>query len=313
MTNTGNKDTRSGFGAGLYELGTINPNVVALCADLIGSLKMEKFAESFPDRFFQTGIAEANMMGVAAGLAVTGRIPFAGTFAEFATGRVYDQLRQSVCYSQANVKIVASHAGITLGEDGATHQTMEDLALARALPHMTVVNPCDYNQTRLATLAAARWEGPLYLRFGRPSVPNFTPVDGPFEIGKAWMIQPGEDLTILATGHLVWEALEALKILAQKGIRAELINIHTISPLDEKAIIESARKTGAVVTAEEHLVTGGLGEAVAGLLARHNPVPMRMVAMDEGFGQSGTPRELMDLYGLNAAGIVAKASELRTR
>lgn len=313
MTNTGNKDTRSGFGAGLYELGTINPNVVALCADLIGSLKMEKFAESFPDRFFQTGIAEANMMGVAAGLAVTGRIPFAGTFAEFATGRVYDQLRQSVCYSQANVKIAASHAGITLGEDGATHQTMEDLALARALPHMTVVNPCDYNQTRLATLAAARWEGPLYLRFGRPSVPNFTPVDGPFEIGKAWMIQPGEDLTILATGHLVWEALEALKILAQKGIRAELINIHTISPLDEKAIIESARKTGSVVTAEEHLVTGGLGEAVAGLLARHNPVPMRMVAMDEGFGQSGTPRELMDLYGLNAAGIVAKASELRLR
>lgn len=313
MTNTGNKDTRSGFGAGLYELGTINPNVVALCADLIGSLKMEKFAESFPDRFFQTGIAEANMMGVAAGLAVTGKIPFAGTFAEFATGRVYDQLRQSVCYSQANVKIAASHAGITLGEDGATHQTMEDIALARALPHMAVVNPCDYNQTRLATLAAARWEGPLYLRFGRPSVPNFTPVDGPFEIGKAWMIQPGEDLTILATGHLVWEALEALKILAQKGIRAELINIHTISPLDEKAIIESARKTGAVVTAEEHLVTGGLGEAVAGLLARHNPVPMRMVAMEEGFGQSGTPRELMDLYGLNAAGIVAKASELRLR
>ncbi|MFA5443495.1 MAG: transketolase C-terminal domain-containing protein [Bacteroidales bacterium] len=313
MTNTGNKDTRSGFGAGLYELGTINPNVVALCADLIGSLKMEKFAESFPDRFFQSGIAEANMMGVAAGMAVTGKIPFAGTFAEFATGRVYDQLRQSVCYSQANVKIAASHAGITLGEDGATHQTMEDLALARALPHMTVVNPCDYNQTRLATLAAARWEGPLYLRFGRPSVPNFTPVDGPFEIGKAWMIQPGEDLTILATGHLVWEALEALKVLAQKGIRAELINIHTIKPLDEKAIIESARKTGAVITAEEHLVTGGLGEAVAGLLARHYPVPMRMVAMEDGFGQSGTPRELMDLYGLNAAGIVAKASELRLR
>ncbi len=313
MTNTGNKDTRSGFGAGLYELGTINPNVVALCADLIGSLKMEKFAESFPERFFQSGIAEANMMGVAAGMAVTGKIPFAGTFAEFATGRVYDQLRQSVCYSQANVKIAASHAGITLGEDGATHQTMEDIALARALPHMTVINPCDYNQTRLATLAAANWEGPLYLRFGRPSVPNFTPVDGPFEIGKAWMIQPGEDLTILATGHLVWEALEALKILAQKRIRAELINIHTISPLDEKAIIESARKTGAVITAEEHLVTGGLGEAVAGLLARHNPVPMRMVAMEEGFGQSGTPRELMDLYGLNAAGIVAKASELRLR
>ncbi|MDD2538303.1 MAG: transketolase C-terminal domain-containing protein [Bacteroidales bacterium] len=311
MTNTGNKDTRSGFGAGLYELGTLNPRVVALCADLIGSLKMEKFAADFPDRFFQCGIAEANMMGVAAGMAVTGLIPFVGTFAEFATGRVYDQLRQSVCYSQANVKIAASHAGVTLGEDGATHQTMEDLALARALPHMTVVNPCDYNQTRLATLAAAGWDGPLYLRFGRPSVPNFTPVDGPFQIGKAWMVQPGEDVTILATGHLVWEALEAVKILAQKGIRAELINIHTLKPLDEKAILDSARKTGAVVTAEEHLIAGGLGELTAGLLARYFPVPMRMVAMEEGFGQSGTPRELMDLYGLNAAGIVNKVCELR--
>jgi transketolase len=311
MTNTGNKDTRSGFGAGLYELGTLNPRVVALCADLIGSLKMEKFAADFPDRFFQCGIAEANMMGVAAGMAVTGLIPFVGTFAEFATGRVYDQLRQSVCYSQANVKIAASHAGVTLGEDGATHQTMEDLALARALPHMTVVNPCDYNQTRLATLAAAGWDGPLYLRFGRPSVPNFTPVDGPFQIGKAWMVQPGEDVTILATGHLVWEALEAVKILAQKGIRAELINIHTLKPLDEKAILDSARKTGAVVTAEEHLIAGGLGELTAGLLARYFPVPMRMVVMEEGFGQSGTPRELMDLYGLNAAGIVNKVCELR--
>ncbi len=311
MTNTGNKDTRSGFGAGLYELGPLNPRVVALCADLIGSLKMEKFAADFPARFFQCGIAEANMMGVAAGMAVTGLIPFVGTFAEFATGRVYDQLRQSVCYSQANVKIAASHAGVTLGEDGATHQTMEDLALARALPHMTVVNPCDYNQTRLATLAAAGWDGPLYLRFGRPSVPNFTPVDGPFQIGKAWMVQPGEDVTILATGHLVWEALEAVKILAQKGIRAELINIHTLKPLDEKAILDSARKTGAVVTAEEHLIAGGLGELTAGLLARYFPVPMRMVAMEEGFGQSGTPRELMDLYGLNAAGIVNKVCELR--
>ena len=307
------KSLRVAYGEALVELGAVNDKVVVLDADLAHATMTSLFQAKYPERFFNFGLAEANMMGVAAGLAVTGRIPFAGTFAEFATGRVYDQLRQSVCYSQANVKIAASHAGITLGEDGATHQTMEDLALARALPHMTVVNPCDYNQTRLATLAAARWEGPLYLRFGRPSVPNFTPVDGPFEIGKAWMIQPGEDLTILATGHLVWEALEALKILAQKGIRAELINIHTISPLDEKAIIESARKTGAVVTAEEHLVTGGLGEAVAGLLARHNPVPMRMVAMEEGFGQSGTPRELMDLYGLNAAGIVAKASELRLR
>ncbi|MDD4167302.1 MAG: transketolase C-terminal domain-containing protein [Bacteroidales bacterium] len=311
ITNTGNKDTRSGFGAGLLELGSLNPAVVALCADLTGSLKMEKFAETYPQRFFQCGIAEANMMGVAAGMAVTGLIPFVGTFAEFATGRVYDQVRQSICYSQANVKIAASHAGVTLGEDGATHQTMEDLSLARVLPHMTVVNPCDYNQTRLATLAAASWDGPLYLRFGRPSVPNFSPVDGPFLIGKAWMVHPGEDVTIIATGHMVWEALEAVKILAQKGIRAELINIHTIKPLDEKAIVDSARKTGAVVTAEEHLVAGSLGELTAGLLARHYPVPMRMVAMEEGFGQSGTPRELMDYYGLNAASIVNKVCELR--
>lgn len=311
MTNTGNKDTRSGFGAGLYELGSLNPAVVALCADLTGSVKMEKFAETYPQRFFQCGIAEANMMGVAAGMALSGLIPFVGTFAEFATGRVYDQVRQSICYSQANVKIAASHAGITLGEDGATHQTMEDLALARVLPNMTVINPCDYNQTRLATLAAASWDGPLYLRFGRPSVPNFTPVDGPFKIGEAWMIHPGEDVTILATGHMVWEALEAVKILAEKGIRAELINIHTLKPLDEKAIIDSARKTGAVVTAEEHLLAGGLGELVAGLLSRHFPVPMRMVAMNDGFGQSGTPRELMDYYGLNAASIVNKVCELR--
>ena len=311
MTNTGNKDTRSGFGAGLYELGSRNPSVVALCADLTGSLKMEAFAEAFPQRFFQCGIAEANMMGVAAGMAVTGLIPFVGTFAEFATGRVYDQLRQSVCYSQTNVKIAASHAGVTLGEDGATHQTMEDLALARALPHMTVINPCDYNQTRLATIAAASWEGPVYLRFGRPSVPNFSPADGLFEIGKAWIIQPGEDVTILATGHLVWEALEAVRVLARKGIRAELINIHTLKPLDEQAILASARKTGAVVTAEEHLLAGGLGELVSGLLARHYPVPMRMVAMDDGFGQSGTPRELMDNYGLNTAGIIEKVCELR--
>ncbi|HKM31510.1 MAG TPA: transketolase C-terminal domain-containing protein [Bacteroidales bacterium] len=311
MKNTGNKDTRSGFGAGLYELGSQNPAVVALCADLTGSLKMEKFAEAYPHRFFQCGIAEANMMGVAAGLAVSGYIPFVGTFAEFATGRVYDQLRQSVCYSDAHVKIAASHAGITLGEDGATHQTMEDIALTRALPHMAVVNPCDYNQTRLATLAAAAWAGPLYLRFGRPSVPNFTPADGPFEIGKAWVMHPGEDVTILATGHLVWEALEAVRALAQQGIRAELINIHTIKPLDEKAILDSARKTGAVVTAEEHLITGGLGEKTASLLARYYPVPMRMVAMAEGFGQSGIPSELMEHYGLNAAGIIEKVRELR--
>lgn len=311
MTNTGNKDTRSGFGAGLYEIGKKDPRVVALCADLIGSLKMEAFAEAFPQRFFQCGIAEANMMGTAAGLAVTGKIPFVGTFAEFATGRVYDQVRQSICYSQTNVKIAASHAGITLGEDGATHQTMEDIALMRAMPHMTVINPCDYNQTRLATMAAAEWKGPVYLRFGRPSVPNFTPVDGPYEIGKAWLMEPGEDVTILATGHLVWEALEAVKILGAKGIKAELINIHTIKPLDMQAIIDSACKTGAVVTAEEHLVAGGLGELVAGVLARHCPVPMRMVAMEDGFGQSGTPAELMNVYGLNAANIVAKVCELR--
>lgn len=311
MTNTGNKDTRSGFGAGLYEIGKKDPRVVALCADLIGSLKMEAFAEAFPQRFFQCGIAEANMMGTAAGLAVTGKIPFVGTFAEFATGRVYDQVRQSICYSQTNVKIAASHAGITLGEDGATHQTMEDIALMRAMPHMTVINPCDYNQTRLATMAAAEWKGPVYLRFGRPSVPNFTPADGPYEIGKAWLMEPGEDVTILATGHLVWEALEAVKILGAKGIKAELINIHTIKPLDMQAIIDSACKTGAVVTAEEHLVAGGLGELVAGVLARHCPVPMRMVAMEDGFGQSGTPAELMNVYGLNAANIVAKVCELR--
>jgi len=311
MTNTGNKDTRSGFGAGLYEIGKKDPRVVALCADLIGSLKMEAFAEAFPQRFFQCGIAEANMMGTAAGLAVTGKIPFVGTFAEFATGRVYDQVRQSICYSQTNVKIAASHAGITLGEDGATHQTMEDIALMRAMPHMTVINPCDYNQTRLATMAAAEWKGPVYLRFGRPSVPNFTPADGPYEIGKAWLMEPGEDVTILATGHLVWEAIEAVKILGAKGIKAELINIHTVKPLDMQAIIDSARKTGAVVTAEEHLVAGGLGELVAGVLARHCPVPMRMVAMEDGFGQSGTPAELMNVYGLNAANIVAKVCELR--
>ena len=253
------------------------------------------------------------MMGAAAGLAITGHIPFVGTFAEFATGRVYDQLRQSVCYSAANVKIAASHAGVTLGEDGATHQTMEDIALTRALPHMAVINPCDYNQTRLATLAAAAWDGPVYLRFGRPSVPNFTPVDGPFEIGKAWVVHPGEDVTLLATGHLVWEALEAVKILGSQGIKAELINIHTIKPLDAQAVLDSAKKTGAVVTAEEHLVAGGLGETVAGLLAQHHPVPMRMVAMEEGFGQSGTPAQLMEFYNLNAAAIVEKVLELKNR
>lgn len=308
--NTGNKDTRSGFGVALHELGQQNAQVVALCADLIGSLKMDAFVADFPERFIQCGIAEANMAGVAAGLAAAGKIPFIGTFAEFASGRIYDQVRQSICYSQTNVKIAASHAGITLGEDGATHQTMEDIALMRALPHMTVINPCDFNQTRQATLAAAAWNGPVYLRFGRPSVPNFTPVDAPFEIGKAWLIQPGKDVTVLATGHLVWEALEAIKILAEAGISVELINIHTIKPFDVKAVVDSASKTRAVVTAEEHLVAGGLGELTAGVLATHCPTPLRMVAMEDGFGQSGTPRELLDNYGLNASGIVAKVKEV---
>jgi transketolase len=302
---------RKNYGMALVELGKRRKDVVVLDADLSGSTRTVEFKSAFPERFFNCGIAEQNMMGTAAGLAVTGKIPFVGTFAEFATGRVYDQVRQSICYSQTNVKIAASHAGITLGEDGATHQTMEDIALMRAMPHMTVINPCDYNQTRLATMAAAEWKGPVYLRFGRPSVPNFTPADGPYEIGKAWLMEPGEDVTILATGHLVWEALEAVKILGAKGIKAELINIHTIKPLDMQDIIDSARKTGAVVTAEEHLVAGGLGELVAGVLARHCPVPMRMVAMEDGFGQSGTPAELMNVYGLNAANIVAKVCELR--
>lgn len=308
--NTGNKDTRSGFGAGLHDAGCANSNVVALCADLIGSLKMEAFVAEFPERFVQCGIAESNMVGVAAGMAVTGKIPFIGTFAEFASGRVYDQVRQAVCYSQTNVKIAASHAGVTLGEDGATHQTMEDIALMRALPHMVVINPCDYNQTRQATLAAAQWNGPVYLRFGRPSVPNFTPVDMPLEIGKAWVMQPGEDITILATGHMVWEALEAVKVLAADGIKAELIDIHTIKPFDTKTVLDSVKKTGAVLTAEEHLVSGGLGELVAGVLATHCPTRMAMVAMEDGFGQSGTPKQLLDFYGLNSTTIVAKAQNL---
>lgn len=310
LINTGNKDTRSGFGAGLLEAGEKDSRVVALCADLIGSLKMDAFIKAFPQRFFQCGIAEANMAGVAAGLALSGYIPFIGSFAEFVTGRIYDQFRQAVAYSETNVKIAASHAGITLGEDGATHQTMEDMALMRALPKMTVINPCDYNQTKAATLAAAAFNGPVYLRFGRPSVPNFTLPDAPFVIGSAWHIHSGEDVTIFATGHLVWEAMEAVKILAAEGVKAELINIHTIKPIDAKAVIDSAKKTGKVITAEEHVVAGGLGEAVAGTLAVHCPVPMRMVAMADTFGQSGKPAELMQFYHLNAAEIVKKAREL---
>lgn len=298
------KDTRSGFGDALNELGASNPNVVALCADLTGSLKMNDFAKNFPERFFQTGIAEANMIGMAAGLAIAGKIPFTGTFAGFSTGRVYDQIRQSIAYSNKNVKICASHAGITLGEDGATHQIMEDIALMRALPGMTVINTCDYTQTFLATKAIADFEGPVYLRFGRPVVPDFSPVNEPFVIGKGIILTPGSHVTIIATGHLVWEALEACRHLEQQGISAEVINIHTIKPLDNQLIMQSVGKTGCVVTAEEHVAAGGLSEAVASLLALNNPTPIEMVVMPDRFGESGTPQALMDKFGLNANGII---------
>lgn len=302
-TDQGKNDTRSGFGAGLAELGRKNPKVVALCADLVGSLKMDEFISENPDRFFQVGIAEANMMGIAAGLTIGGYIPFTGTFANFSTGRVYDQIRQSIAYSGKNVKICASHAGVTLGEDGATHQILEDIGLMKMLPGMTVINPCDYNQTRAATLAIADHKGPVYLRFGRPKVANFTPADQTFEIGKALMLQPGTDVTILATGHLVWEALIAADNLANQGISAEVINIHTIKPLDAKAIVDSAKKTGAVVTAEEHNYLGGLGESVARVLTTHLPTPQEFVATQDTFGESGTPEQLMDKYGLNTKAI----------
>jgi len=307
-TNTGNKDTRSGFGAGLTELGKTNENVVALCADLIGSLKMDDFKKNHPERFFQVGIAEANMIGLAAGLTIGGKIPFTGTFANFSTGRVYDQIRQSVAYSGKNVKICASHAGLTLGEDGATHQILEDIGLMKMLPGMTVINPCDYNQTKAATIAIAEHEGPVYLRFGRPSVANFTPADQKFEIGKALHLLDGTDVTIVATGHLVWEALEAAKTLNEKGISAEVINIHTIKPLDDAAILKSVKKTGCIVTAEEHNHLGGLGESVSRVLATNYPTPQEFVATNDTFGESGTPAQLMEKYGLNAEAIV-KAAE----
>ncbi|QFZ53447.1 transketolase family protein [Oceanihabitans sp. IOP_32] len=306
-TYTEKKDTRSGFGAGLTELGRTNPNVVALCADLIGSLKMDKFMEENPERFFQIGIAEANMMCIAAGLTIGGKIPFTGTFANFSTGRVYDQIRQSIAYSNKNVKICASHAGLTLGEDGATHQILEDIGLMKMLPGMTVINTCDYNQTKAATIAIAEHEGPVYLRFGRPAVPVFTPEDQKFEIGKAITLTEGTDVTIVATGHLVWEALEASKVLHEKGISVEVINIHTIKPLDEQAILNSVAKTGCVVTAEEHNILGGLGESVARTLALHKPTPQEFVATNDTFGESGTPAQLMEKYGLNSAAIVDKA------
>lgn len=298
------KDTRSGFGDALHDLGKKNPKVVALCADLTGSLKMNAFQNDFPERFFQTGIAEANMIGMAAGLALSGWIPFTGTFANFSTGRVYDQIRQSVAYSRTNVKICASHAGITLGEDGATHQIMEDIAMMRALPNMVVINPCDYSQTYRATQAIADYDGPVYLRFGRPVVPDFSPIDEPFVIGKGILLSEGTDATIVATGHLVWEAIEAVRELEKAGLSVEIINIHTIKPLDEEILTRSISKTGCVVTAEEHVVAGGLGEAVAGLLATKIPSPLEMVAMPDHFGESGTPDELMIKFGLKAANIV---------
>jgi len=312
-TDQGKNDTRSGYGDGMTELGRTNPKVVALCADLVGSLKIQDFIDENPERFFQVGIAEANMMGIAAGLTIGGYIPFTGTFANFSTGRVYDQIRQSIAYSGKNVKICASHAGITLGEDGATHQILEDIGLMKMLPGMTVINPCDYNQTKAATIAIADHQGPVYLRFGRPKVANFTPADQKFEIGKAVMLNEGSDVTILATGHLVWQALIAAENLESQGISAEVINIHTIKPLDEGAILRSVKKTGCVVTAEEHNYLGGLGESVARTLATQHPTPQAFVATQDTFGESGTPEQLMDKYGLNNKAIEAAVLDVLKR
>lgn len=310
---TEKKDTRSGFGAGLSVLGKTNPNVVALCADLTTSLKMDDFKKDHPERFFQIGIAEANMIGIAAGMTIGGKIPFTGTFANFSTGRVYDQIRQSVAYSDKNVKICASHAGLTLGEDGATHQILEDIGLMKMLPGMTVINPCDFNQTKAATIAIADHHGPVYLRFGRPAVPNFTPADQKFEIGKAVMLNEGKDVTIFATGHLVWKAIEAGEQLAAIGINAEVINIHTIKPLDASAIIASVKKTGCVVTAEEHQMNGGLGDSIAQLLSRELPTPIEMVAVNDSFGESATPDQLMTKYGLDTVNIVDAVKKVISR
>ena len=312
-TYTEKKDTRSGFGAGLLEAGKQNENVVALCADLTGSLKMDAFQKEFPERFFQVGIAEANMIGIAAGLTIGGKIPFTGTFANFSTGRVYDQIRQSVAYSDKNVKICASHAGLTLGEDGATHQILEDIGLMKMLPGMTVINPCDYNQTKAATIAIAQYEGPVYLRFGRPTVPVFTDADQKFEIGKAWMVNEGKDVSIFATGHLVWKAIEAGEKLAEMGIDAEIINIHTIKPLDAQAILQSVAKTGCVVSAEEHNRLGGLGDSIAQVLAQNLPTPQEYVAVNDSFGESGTPDQLMEKYGLSTEAIVAAVQKVLAR
>ena len=312
-TYTEMKDTRSGFGDGLTELGKTNPNVVALCADLIGSLKMNDFKENHPDRFFQVGIAEANMMGIAAGLTIGGKIPFTGTFANFSTGRVYDQIRQSIAYSDKNVKICASHAGLTLGEDGATHQILEDIGLMKMLPGMTVINTCDYNQTKAATIAIADHKGPVYLRFGRPKVPVFMPTDQPFEIGKAVLLNEGTDVTIVATGHLVWESLQAAEKLESEGISVEVINIHTIKPLDEESILKSVSKTGCIVTAEEHNKFGGLGESVARCLAENNPIPQEFVAVNDTFGESATPSQLMEKYNINDEAVVKAVMKVLKR
>lgn len=312
-TVTGNKDTRSGFGDALIEIARENKDIVAMCADLTGSIKFDKFAKEYPERYFQSGIAEANMMSAGAGLALAGKIPFVGTFAAFATGRVYDQIRQSVAYSNTNVKIAASHAGITLGEDGATHQIMEDLGLMKMLPNMVVLNPCDYNQTKAATKAAAKHVGPVYLRFGRPVEPVYTPEDQVFEIGKAVMMNEGKDVTLIATGHLVWRSIQAVELLEKEGLSVELINIHTIKPLDSDAILRSVRKTGRVVVAEEHFMNGGLGDSVAQLLAREYPAPMEYVSVDDKFGESGTPAQLMVKFKLDTPDVVSAIKRVMNR
>lgn len=310
---TNQKDTRSGFGAGILEAGKANPQVVALCADLIGSLKLEAFIKEFPERFLQCGIAEANMTGIAAGLTIGGKIPFACTFANFATGRVYDQIRQSIAYSNKNVKIAASHAGVTLGEDGATHQILEDIGLMQMLPNFVVINPCDYNQTKAATIAAAEYEGPVYLRFGRPKWPIFYPADAKFEIGKAWKIQDGADVSIFATGHLVLKAIEAAQILAEKGYTVDLINIHTIKPLDVQAVIQSVSKTKCVVTAEEHQILGGLGSAIAKVVSENTPAPIEYVGVHDKFGESGTAEQLLTKYGMSTQDVVDAALKVMAR
>ena len=311
--NQGNNDTRSGFGAGLLEIGRKNKNIVVLCADLTGSLKMNEFKNEFPKRFFQVGIAEANMMGIAAGMTIGGKIPFTGTFANFSTGRVYDQIRQSIAYSGKNVKICASHAGVTLGEDGATHQILEDIGLMKMLPGMTVINTCDYNQTKAATISISNYNGPVYLRFGRPKVPNFTDPNQNFKIGKGIKLLEGTDVTIVATGHLVWEAIESCKKLKNEGISAELINIHTIKPLDEEIILKSISKTKCIVSAEEHNIIGGLGESISGVLVKNNLVPMEFVGVEDSFGESGTPAQLMEKYGLSSKKIYEKCKRVILR